>query len=729
MGRRLKIVLASIVLAFSIAIMGFGVYAANSHTLNIENYISFDIGENISFSIKGERSSPTGSLNARTKTVDSYYNQTFLSDGQPFEVGMADSDGKLSGWNISSPVVKLYAGESMSWTFTIINKSENPFYVNIIDSINPWGENASFIAQDNVLVPANQTPVAYTITFQVVDAPSFEANRDTETLSFNLKLDKNRAEKPATLDKLSFNLVEDDTNGDYYSVSAREVGLDGDIVIPNTYKPTGTSTYSMSRLSSEALPVKTIASGGFRDCTNITSIDFSNCTNLTTIESGAFSNCSGLMEVDLSNCENLTTIESGAFSNCANLITLNLSNLKNLNAIEYYAFYGCNKLIRIQYDTNAPAFSYGADIYSFGLEYYNENLEIIDQNASFNGSIVTSGDYNYLILNDTKYLLGFSTKGLFNTKVKNIALDTNAIHAAAFSYNEKLLEVDLSNHPNLEFIGKGAFEVCVNLATVNLSNCPNLERLNDNSFGNCYEMTSINLSNCSNLDVIGESCFVYCSKLQNINFESCTKLSTIFQYAFSNCESLTYISLSPCTSLNLIGNGVFQNCYNLYEVDFSGCSKLSVISNSTFYYCYRLVHIRYNKNAKFFYKTVHYYDFGLENENPDMEIIDETGSFVNEVVVDGDYAYYIVGNKKYLLGFSLQGANNKEVVVASDVTDIYHHAFENTKITSIDVSNCISLNSIGDYAFFLCYEVQSIDLSKFPNIILGQYAIKFNPYN
>ncbi|QKS93352.1 leucine-rich repeat domain-containing protein [Treponema phagedenis] len=58
--------------------------------------------------------------------------------------------------------------------------------------------------------------------------------------------------------------------------------------------------------------------GAFSDCTNLTELDFSKCTELTSIGRGAFSGCSGITALTLP--EGLQTIGSGAFYGCTQAV-------------------------------------------------------------------------------------------------------------------------------------------------------------------------------------------------------------------------------------------------------------------------------------------------------------------------------------------------------------------------------------------------------------------------
>ena len=128
-----------------------------------------------------------------------------------------------------------------------------------------------------------------------------------------------------------------------YTVIGSYIGESSDVVIPST--------------------VTAIGPRAFKYRGNLTSIDFSGATQLSTIGEEAFYDCENLTEVDLSTTK-LTTIGTGAFYNCSSLNTVTLPSTveyygcaafanTDLRAIEFsdeldnisvsrYAFYSCN---------------------------------------------------------------------------------------------------------------------------------------------------------------------------------------------------------------------------------------------------------------------------------------------------------------------------------------------------------------------------------------------------
>ena len=139
MKKRLKIIITSSMLVFSLALMAFGVYAATSHTLGVENYISFDIGDNISCEIEA--------LTAIGSTPDVSFNS---SHNNPKTINLSVDAGnttftKVSGntdiisnawspWTESNKASLDFTNDTVYWIFKVTNTSDNKIQVRITDT-------------------------------------------------------------------------------------------------------------------------------------------------------------------------------------------------------------------------------------------------------------------------------------------------------------------------------------------------------------------------------------------------------------------------------------------------------------------------------------------------------------------------------------------------------------------------------------------------------------------
>lgn len=95
--------------------------------------------------------------------------------------------------------------------------------------------------------------------------------------------------------------------------------------------------------------VTDIGTNAFANCTSLTDVDFSKCTNLKHLdgaEQWEFANCTSLKEIDLSNCTKLEKIWAGGFEGCTNLEKVILPN--TIKTIDDEAFRDCSKLTTIE---------------------------------------------------------------------------------------------------------------------------------------------------------------------------------------------------------------------------------------------------------------------------------------------------------------------------------------------------------------------------------------------
>ena len=85
----------------------------------------------------------------------------------------------------------------------------------------------------------------------------------------------------------------------------------------------------------------------FRECSNLTNVDFTNCTDLSSIGTYAFYGCSNLNSVNFTNCTDLSSIGAHAFRNCSALTSINFSGCTSLHTIMKEAFYDCQSLTSV----------------------------------------------------------------------------------------------------------------------------------------------------------------------------------------------------------------------------------------------------------------------------------------------------------------------------------------------------------------------------------------------
>ena len=346
----------------------------------------------------------------------------------------------------------------------------------------------------------------------------------------------------------------------------------------------------------------------FSNCTNLTSIgkaafaknqltslNLSSCTNLVSISNAAFT-YNELTNLDLSKCTNLTSIGNEAFYH-NQLTTLELSKCKSLTSIGYNAF-GSNELASLDLSvctslTSIGDYTFGSNqlktakiplslktladtafesnpgnndksqVYLFTPDYTNPN-NLKDTDYHLINPVESSDDVTLYTFNGTT-ITGLSERGkkYFET------------------HHDMKLPGKNPQGQAVTAIGKQAFFNTASgygLISVDFSNCTSLKSIDDWAFRS-NQLTSLDLSTCKNLTDIGDAAF-YENQLTNINLSGCTSLTSIDYNAF-NSNKLTSLDLSGCTSLTDIGDAAFR--YNqLTSLNLSECTSLKSIGVSTF---------------------------------------------------------------------------------------------------------------------------------------------------
>ncbi len=380
-------------------------------------------------------------------------------------------------------------------------------------------------------------------------------------------------------------------------------------------------------LKSVSLPEKITMLGGytFYDCSSLTSVDLSNCTNLSIISSNAFSRAN-LTSADLSKCINLSSINMYAFSYnsrltsvkfptsltqigwCAfshsGLNSVDLSRCTNLSSIDIYAFGNCHELTSITFPSSLTSINSSAFLDT-------SNLSSITWNAwqggttlgsnSFSGVCPTGGTVTVTNPKDDQHNSSALLQYLFNgglpapwwnsSILPNSVFDIeqssgilkgfkSGINISLFDgiCNTMQIPASVTSVANNAFDNNKVPSFIHSLTFADGSVCSSI---NQSAFLNSSSFTSVDLSKCTNLSVINENAFYGCTGLTSISFSS--GLRTIDNNAFSGCTSIPSVDLSRCTNLSVINANAFSGCTGLTSVSFP--SSLTTINVSAFGGC------------------------------------------------------------------------------------------------------------------------------------------------
>ena len=450
--------------------------------------------------------------------------------------------------------------------------------------------------------------------------------------------------------------------------------------------------------------VVTIGYGAFEGCTNLVSI---NLENVTSVGGRAFEFCKSLTAANLS--PNATTIGFSAFFECNSLTTVSVGKVSSIGTTAFGRCYALTS-IDLSYVTfmDYQAFS---DCTSLETVTLGSGLTEIKQNT-FNGC-----------------------KSLTTINLGNI----ETIGYSAFDGCEALTNVDLSK---AKTIGSSAFQKCYGITSLNISK---LESVENSAFSECKNLVSVTLGDsCTS---IGDRAFYNCRSMESINTEN---IVTVDDDAFLMCDALKSVDLSSCES---IGISAFSNCISLKSVTLG--ADITEIKFMTFYKCTRLEDINLGNVTKVNDDAFN----GAESlKNVDLSKCTSVG----DSAFSGCKTMTAINlSNVTTIGYAaFSGCSGLTTVTSTaKVTDIDKYAFKNcSALTSLDLSSayaideecccgCTSLvivdlssaenigkkafyqcskletvvlgpemNYLEDYAFAMCDELSTIDLSKVATI-------------
>ena len=266
-----------------------------------------------------------------------------------------------------------------------------------------------------------------------------------------------------------------------------------------------------------------IAATSFQSNENISSLDLSQATSLTSIGNNAFEYCSNLTG-DLIIPSNVTSIGDFAFA-YTSISSLDLSQATNLTTIGNSAFFYCENLTG---DLVIPS-----KVTTIGQEpFSNTNM----------------------------------------TSIKIDPLNKNFSFATNLGSNAKVLITGTDGIWKDDSISAGS------LAFGDISIPKNITKITDSAFKSAH-ISSLDLSNATSLTIIRNSAFQECSNLTG-NLVIPSSVTSIDDFAF-RYTSISSLDLSQATSLTSIWNHAFFNCTNLTG-DLVIPSKISIIGEKAF---------------------------------------------------------------------------------------------------------------------------------------------------
>ena len=331
---------------------------------------------------------------------------------------------------------------------------------------------------------------------------------------------------------------------------------------------------------------------------NITNIDLSPLSNITSIGDGFMVYCSELESIDLSPLSNITSIGYNFMYDCSRLESIDLSGLSNLTSIGNYFMYNCSRLTRIDLSPLSNITSIGNNfMYSCG-ELRSINLSgLLNLTSIGNGFMNSCTELTSIDLSELSNLTSIGNgigDGFMENCIQLRSINLSGLSKAtsigdSFMYNcEELTSIDLSGLSNLTSIGNGFMNSCNKLTSIDLSGLSKVTSIGNGFMNNCLRLKRINLSGLSKVTSIGSSFMFECSRLRTIDLSGLSNLTSIGNYFIGNCRDLIRINLSGLSKVTSIGNNFMENCIELTSINLSGLSKVTSIGDSFMCKCSKL---------------------------------------------------------------------------------------------------------------------------------------------
>ncbi len=321
------------------------------------------------------------------------------------------------------------------------------------------------------------------------------------------------------------------------------------------------------------------------DEATLVTVDFSEATELDTINAKAFYGQKNIRSLDFSNCTKLNYIYESAFQNCEAAQTLVFND--RLTLIGANAFNGCKKVDSI----TLPAMltSIGANAFA-GCK----SVEDITVNTNLLTNMTDTTYFN-TTPSETETLLKTITFGPGVTSVpahlfKNIAFafkskEENATGGTVI-LGEEIIAVEagaFEGAQNLQFLDAGSS----NLATIGDKAFMNnfCTRATDDSVKSGYNRIGLKEANLpATVTSIGASAFEKCNEMDDIvPLGDSSRLTSIGDRAFFDCEWLEVAHIPATVTNENLGAAAFCSCYSLEDVTIP--STYTFLPNNVFNGC------------------------------------------------------------------------------------------------------------------------------------------------
>lgn len=406
-----------------------------------------------------------------------------------------------------------------------------------------------------------------------------------------------------------------------------------------------------------------ISKNAFQNCLVLEKISINNPLG---IDEGAFSGCVNLKAVEINDSSKIERIFENTFKNCNSLKSFTIP--QNVISIADNAFEGCYSLESVLLPGRLRT------IGNYAFKNCTELKKIIiPQNVVNVGTNVFEGcinisDMTFSRVYGAAFYSLFGSESAVPASLSTITYKGDVVEPYMFSFLNDVKTIFLPNAKKIEY---SAFHSCASLESVSLSK--NLTSIAELAFAYCYSLRQISIP--QSVSYIGERAFTNCYNLESVTLPY--NVQSIEASTFSYCSNLSKLILPD--SIRYIGDMAFDSCYGLKELTIpDGVESVGsyILSNC--------------------------------NSLEELTMPKLFGGFLASAF-GGEYSsdYGCVPNSL------------KTVTIKGE--SIPDYAF--TNLSGIEEIYLPDAISIGEYAFFQCSSLQSVELSSdIQNI--GRYAFE-----
>ena len=429
---------------------------------------------------------------------------------------------------------------------------------------------------------------------------------------------------------------------------------------------------------------------------HISSLDLSNATRLQTIGSNAFSDnqITGTLIIPSS----VTTL--GRYTFYGNQIsTLNLTNATGLGSIDSYVFSENQITGTVTIPANVTIvgecafynnligtlnFSNATGLQSIGYHAFGENqISSLDLSNATSLQTIEDGAFSEnqistMIIPNSVTSMGSSAFDSDIT-IQTLTIDMPTISDSLFR-DVSIQSLTIGTH--VQTIGEDAFLGC-GISTLNISNATSLQTIGAYAFQN--NQISGTLTIPSSVTSIGERTFLGGygdNQISALDLSNATSLETIGEAAFAGNPISGTLTIP--SSVTTIGGSAFKDI-QISTLNLSNASSLEIIGHFAFY-----------GNQLSGTLTIPSSVTSIGNDafsSYSASDVEPTNRISGLVFASGSHLRTI-GNSAFSDN-QLSGT----LTIPSSVTSIGERAFDENQISTLDLSNATSLTAIGSYAF------------------------------